>query len=80
MRLVREITLFSVLRRSIGNRSTVTADHFLLFVSNVHSQSIFLVCRSVSDSVIDSLAVNCPDIEQVDVLGTSLVHEDSIRR
>ena len=80
MRLVREITLFSVLRRSIENRSTVTAEHFLLFVSNVHSQSILLVCRSVSDSVIDALADNCPDIEQVDVLGTSLVHEDSIRR
>jgi len=52
----------------------------LLFVLNVHGQSIFLVCRSVSDSVIDALADNCPDIEQVDVLGTSLVHEDAIRR
>lgn len=44
-------------------------------------RKLFLTAlRSVSDIVINALADNCPGVEQVDVLGTSLVNEDSIRR
>ena len=37
-------------------------------------------CRSVNDDIINALANNCPDIEQVDVLGTGLIHAESIMR
>ena len=45
-----------------------------------YNQCIILVIRSVSDGVINALADNCPDMEQVDVLGTSLVQPESIKR
>ncbi|KAL9967950.1 hypothetical protein ACROYT_G026265 [Oculina patagonica] len=44
-------------------------------------KKLFLTAlRSVSDDVINALADNCPDMEQVDVLGTSLIQPDSITR
>ena len=39
-----------------------------------------VACRSVNDDIINALANNCPDIEQVDVLGTGLIHAESIMR
>lgn len=44
-------------------------------------KKLFLTAlRSVSDDVINALANNCPDLEQVDVLGTGLIHPHSITR
>ena len=42
--------------------------------------NIIVDCRSVNDDIINALANNCPDIEQVDVLGTGLIHAESIMR
>ncbi|XP_027048979.1 F-box/LRR-repeat protein 4-like [Pocillopora damicornis] len=44
-------------------------------------KKLFLTAlRSVSDDVINALANNCPDLEQVDVLGTGLIRPHSITR
>ncbi|CAH3021908.1 unnamed protein product [Porites evermanni] len=44
-------------------------------------RKLFLTAlRSVNDDIINALANNCPDIEQVDVLGTGLIHAESIMR
>ena len=42
--------------------------------------TIIVDCRSVNDDIINAIANNCPDIEQVDVLGTGLIHAESIIR
>lgn len=44
-------------------------------------RKLFLTAiRCIDDGVVDALSNNCPDLEQVDVLGTGLIQSNSITR
>lgn len=47
---------------------------------NYHCRLISVGSRCINDDVLDALTDNCPDIEQVDVLGTGLIHSNSVTR
>lgn len=67
-----DYAFYSVMVSSNGEAPLITLQIFKL--NNFH------FFRSVSDDVINALANNCPDLEQVDVLGTGLIRPHSITR
>ncbi len=39
-----------------------------------------LFCRCIRDSDLKAVAQHCPDLEQIDILGTNSVKEDGVTR
>jgi hypothetical protein len=42
--------------------------------------SKFINCRTVCDDDLNAISRNCPDLEQLDILGTRQVSEESVLR
>ena len=66
---------------SFNSRFCLDRIHCIIIICKYWCCYFFLInCRTVCDDDLNAISSNCPDLEQLDILGTRQVSEESVLR